>query len=196
VNVNLKDPADRTGTGLAYDFRPSGQNEYSWEITLSTSYPSVSTVLKLDNLANVPKDVQLTLKNLDTGEITGISADRSLPLTLSAGKDQKYLLTASTGTGPATRADETRPAVFGLVSASPNPFNPSTTLDFGIDRRSAVKVSVYGINGQLVATLANGMMEPGRHSMVWNAKGCSSGVYLVVLEANGKRDSMKVSLVK
>ncbi|MHB9027323.1 MAG: hypothetical protein ACYC9O_00990, partial [Candidatus Latescibacterota bacterium] len=196
VNVSLKNPADKSKSGVAYDFRSAGQNEYAWEITLSTSYRSIPARLTLDNLANVPKNVRLSLKDLSTGELFEVGADRSLNLVLNSGISRKYLLIAQLGASPFTETAESRPAAFGIVSASPNPFNPSTTINFGLEQRGTVKLNVYSVSGQLAGTLADGMMTPGRHSIVWNAKGCSSGVYVVVLEATGRRDTMKVSLVK
>ena len=196
VNVTLNDPTDKTRSGLAYDFRTVGQNEYQWELDLSTSYTSIPVRLSLDNLVNVPKEVQFTLKDILSGETIDVTSDRTLTLTLTSGTAYRYLLTAKMAPGSTTGADETHPLSFGLTGANPNPFNPSTTINFGVEKSGVVKLSVYNINGQRVDTLIEGIMTPGKHSVMWNAKGKSSGVYLMVLEANGKRDTMKVSLVK
>ena len=196
VNVNLKDPADKSGEGRAYDFRTIGKNEYQWELDLSTSFTTIPVRLSLDNMANVPKGVQFTFKDMSTGEMYSIEGDRSFSLTLTGGTTHKYLLTAQMGPGSVTSADAEHPVSFGLANVKPNPFNPATTISFGIEKSGTVKLCIYSINGQLVETLADGVMSSGQHSMVWNAKDRSSGVYLLLLESGGKRDTKKMSLVK
>ena len=156
VNINIKDPSDNSREGLAYDFRTVGQNEYQWELNLSTSYSSASVMLSLENLANIPKNVQLTLKDMATGEIIKIDGDRSLTLTLHKGSSNKYLLIARMGVDPTIIKDETHPLYFGLTGVNPNPFNPSTTICFGVEKSGNVKLSIYNINGQLVTTLMEG----------------------------------------
>ena len=193
VDVNLTNPADTERDGLAYDFRAVGQTEYQWELNLSTSYSSKTVQLSLDNLANVPEGVQFTLKDMSTGEIFTVAEDFSISLTLNAGTTHKYLLTAKS---VPTGVEDTHPVSFGITGVNPNPFNPSTTVNFNLEKSGSVKLSVYNITGQLVETLTDGVMAPGKHSVVWNARGCSSGVYLVVLESNGKNDTRKMSLMK
>ena len=196
VNINLKNPSDESREGLAYDFRAIGENEYRWELNLSTSITSIPVRLSLDNLANIPEGVQLTLRDMTDGKTIDVKTDCALTLTLNKGNTHKYLLTAHMGPGSVTGADELHPVSFGFKGINPNPFNPSTTITFGVEKSGNVKLRIYNINGQLVETLTDGVMASGKHSILWNAKRCSSGVYLVVLEAGGKRDSKKISLVK
>jgi hypothetical protein len=89
-----------------------------------------------------------------------------------------------------------RPTAFGIKGVMPNPFNPVVMVSYSLPTTQKVKVNVFNIQGQLIATLVNGTKGAGRHSVVWNAKGLSSGLYIVTLESNGKRDSRKVTLMK
>ncbi len=64
----------------------------------------------------------------------------------------------------------------------PNPFNPSTRIDFNINKTSPVTLEIYNIKGQKVCTLLNEVKSSGRHSVTWNGKDDSqknigSGVY-------------------
>ena len=70
-----------------------------------------------------------------------------------------------------------RPAVFELSQNYPNPFNPSTTVDFALPEASWVSLTIYTALGEEVATLVNGELEAGRHSVTWNAGDAASGVY-------------------
>jgi hypothetical protein len=74
------------------------------------------------------------------------------------------------------------PAEFILYNNFPNPFNPTTTIRFGIPEASTVKLEVYDLLGRRVAELFNGSMEPGYQQVVWNAA-VSSGVYLYRIES-------------
>jgi 5-hydroxyisourate hydrolase-like protein (transthyretin family) len=84
----------------------------------------------------------------------------------------------------------TTPSTFALHQNYPNPFNPSTTIAFDMPVAGQVKLVVYNMLGQEVATLMNGTMASGRASIVWNATdrsgiGVASGVYFYQLTVNG-----------
>jgi len=89
----------------------------------------------------------------------------------------------------------------GLRSCFPNPFNPSTTIEFMIRSRGPVSLSIFDITGRLVVTLANGIFDEGRHSVRWNGNNengapVGSGVYVCKMTANGESDTVNLVLVK
>jgi len=88
------------------------------------------------------------------------------------------------------------PDEFLLKNAYPNPFNPVTTLDFGIPVDGNVSIEIYNLQGRLVETLANYHMEAGYHSVVWNANSHSSGMYFVQMRASKYVKTQKLMLVK
>ena len=88
------------------------------------------------------------------------------------------------------------PTAFGLSEAYPNPFNPSTTLNFSLDADGSVAINVYNVMGQMVGTLHNGNMSAGTHSLTWDASDLSSGIYLVRAESAGNIAIQKVMLMK
>ena len=73
------------------------------------------------------------------------------------------------------------PEEYTLNPAYPNPFNPVTTIKFGVPlgTLNAISIEIFDINGRHIETLINGEIEPGNHSVEWNATGLSSGVYFV-----------------
>jgi hypothetical protein len=92
-----------------------------------------------------------------------------------------------------------------IVGNYPNPFNPSTTIEFATGRGEAgtpsggherVRLAVYDLLGREVAVLVDGPLRPGLHSVRWNASGRPSGVYCVRLEAGGRRATIRVMLVQ
>ncbi len=88
------------------------------------------------------------------------------------------------------------PASFALSQNYPNPFNPSTTISYQLPVVSDVKLVVYDVLGREVATLVNGVEEPGSKSVVWNATGVASGVYFYRLWAGDFVQTRKLLLLK
>jgi len=95
----------------------------------------------------------------------------------------------------AVNVSENSPAVFSVAQNSPNPFNPTTTINFNIAKASNVSVEVYNVAGQKVSTLADGMMDAG-HSVVWDATSFSAGVYFYTVKSDGFSKTMKMTLLK
>lgn len=85
---------------------------------------------------------------------------------------------------------------FHLYTASPNPFNPVTTIRFGLPEDGHVRLSVYDISGRLVATLAEGWRNAGVHEVTFDASRLASGVYFYRIEAGGFISVKKMVLMK
>jgi hypothetical protein len=88
------------------------------------------------------------------------------------------------------------PQKFMLYQNYPNPFNPSTTISYDLPERSRVKLSIYNILGQEVATLVNGEQEPGRYNINFDASGLPSGIYFYTLQTPYFTKTNKMVLVK
>lgn len=87
------------------------------------------------------------------------------------------------------------------LSNYPNPFNPSTTIEFSILNNSKIDLSIYNIKGQKVRTLINEHKENGTHSIVWNGKDSSnnsvaSGLYFYKLTSGKDTVTHKMLLLK
>lgn len=88
------------------------------------------------------------------------------------------------------------PSEFKLQGASPNPFNPTTTIRFQMPQAGLVNLKVYDMAGRLVATLVNGMREAGGHEVTFDGSNLSSGVYLYSLTAGAYSATGKMILAK
>jgi len=76
------------------------------------------------------------------------------------------------------------PTDFSVLSAYPNPFNPVTSIGYEIPEESMVKIIIYDLRGQEVATLVNELTEAGRYAMNWDAHDVASGIYFVNFTAS------------
>ena len=67
--------------------------------------------------------------------------------------------------------DVTTPAGgFTLVQNRPNPFNPSTVIDFSLNQRGPVSLLIYDVAGKPVRTLVSGVKTAGQHSKEWDGR--------------------------
>ena len=78
---------------------------------------------------------------------------------------------------------------FALYNAYPNPFNPTTTIEFEVPYSMNIVLNVYDISGKLVKTLVNDMKSTGKHSIVWDGtnqygNGVANGMYIYKLISN------------
>jgi len=97
--------------------------------------------------------------------------------------------------------DPTLPKAFDLAQNYPNPFNPSTVISFSLPVNSNVKLEVFNLKGQLTASLMNGNMTAGTHTVTWDGRDNSgddvaSGVYFYRLLTDDETLSKKMLLVK
>jgi hypothetical protein len=73
-----------------------------------------------------------------------------------------------------------------LGSAYPNPFVATTNIQYSIEKGGMVKVSVYDILGQEVATLVNEYQTPDNYSIEWNAVNVPEGTYFFRIDVNNQ----------
>jgi hypothetical protein len=101
--------------------------------------------------------------------------------------------------GTLTSVDTDLPAIpsgYVLEQNYPNPFNPSTTIRFAVPEAGRVRLSVYSVLGQEVATLLDGPVSAGWHTASFAGTGLPSGVYFYRLETDSRQLSQKMLLVK
>jgi hypothetical protein len=88
------------------------------------------------------------------------------------------------------------PDAFSLDQNYPNPFNPTTTISFTIPNKSFTTLKVFSILGEEVATIVNGELEPGQHSVQFNASNLASGLYFYSLGSNSLSFTKKMLLIR
>jgi hypothetical protein len=97
-----------------------------------------------------------------------------------------------------------RARALALMQNHPNPFNPTTTIAYElpfVDATQPVRLSILDVSGRLVRTLVNEAQGGGSHAVVWEGRdevgdAVSSGVYIALLDVNGKRQTRKMVLLK
>lgn len=87
-----------------------------------------------------------------------------------------------------------------LLQNHPNPFNPTTTIEFSIQNDSKVELLIFNIKGQKIKTVADNQFTRGLHSVIWNGddeygNSVSSGVYYYELSINGRTEAVRKCLL-
>lgn len=100
-----------------------------------------------------------------------------------------------TVTGIINNYSET-PDGYKLLNAYPNPFNPSTNIEYRIANSGFVTLKIFDILGKEIVTLVNENQTPGNYNIKWNASNYSNGVYFYRLTANSFSDTKKLILLK
>lgn len=88
------------------------------------------------------------------------------------------------------------PAKYSLSQNYPNPFNPSTTIRFSLPRAAQVKLTVYNALGQQVVELLNERKPAGEHTVTFDGRNLSSGVYYYRIDVGEFRKVRKMILLK
>ncbi|MDZ4713707.1 MAG: T9SS type A sorting domain-containing protein, partial [bacterium] len=78
----------------------------------------------------------------------------------------------------------------------PNPFNPSTRINYTLRNQTEVTLSVFDAMGRMVASINKGVQEPGSHFINFNGTKLSSGVYYYKLQTAFFTDTKKMLLIK
>ncbi len=88
------------------------------------------------------------------------------------------------------------PSVFALSQNFPNPFNPSTTIEYALPHSAPVELSVFNMLGQRVALLVREEQPAGHHRVVFDATGFASGLYFYQINAGDFISVKRMMLIK
>jgi len=104
-------------------------------------------------------------------------------------------ITAGGATGTGTSLTLT-PDKYELAQNFPNPFNPTTKINFSIPKEGFVKLKVYDLTGREVAQLINEVKTAGVYSVDFNGVSFASGVYFYKIEAGNFVETKRMMLIK
>ena len=128
--------------------------------------------------------------------------NKDLEITIEGGyylSSEEMDVVLSTTSGNSVDIDWNLPELqsFSIDKMFPNPFNPSTEINYTVEHDGNLNIAVYNLLGQQVAELYSGYHELGSHKVLWNAENIPSGVYYVnITHENGQSESMKAVLLK
>ena len=166
----------------------------TWDFS---AMPQGISVILRDNLTNQ----FLNMNEASHHEITtqskgGFETDLNQVLTYPLLGQSRFTIYLS-GATAFSGQDHLIPKEFALHPAYPNPFNPSTSIDYDIHEAGLVTLRIYDMLGREVEELINKVILPGKYSTKWNTSDkISSGVYLVRITNGEKVFNQKITLIK
>jgi photosystem II stability/assembly factor-like uncharacterized protein len=145
------------------------------------------------------------LESYDGGDKWDVQID-NLSATLNAlhfkdgygwavGDNGLFLRTENGASWVANNSLKSYPSKF-YIRHYPNPFNPSTTIEFTLPKSEIVTLKIFNLLGEEVATLVNGKLQAGNHSYQFEGSNLASGLYMYRIEAGGWSDVKKMILIK
>lgn len=200
----VPDEAEKTLAKFCHDLRAESADGNTWDFeVVSNIHDRVDLIF--EGIAQVPsvfevwlvdEELQITrdLRRDNHYSIVGPSPANPKRLKLVVGK-KEYV-------GAITKDAEVVLTTFELAQNFPNPFNPASTIRYGLPHAERVTLRVYNMLGEEVATLLeNELKTPGYHTAIWNGRNTGgervgSGVYVYKLQAGSFTQARKMLLVQ
>ena len=85
---------------------------------------------------------------------------------------------------------------FFLFQNYPNPFNAITNIEYEIQVKSNVVITIFDINGRFIETIENSKNNPGNYKVKWDASEYSSGIYIIQMQSGDFTQNEKCLLLK
>ena len=186
---------------LASDVRSDLVDGNIWEMNIANNVNEKTLTLNWEPTA-MPPNHKMMMVDVNNNEF--INLDELQTYTFRARKDNKFKVVVGKNEFVDQAVEKIRaelPKEFALQQNYPNPFNPTTNIRFDVASSGNVRLKVYNVLGQEVATLVDGYYETGKHIVSWNGKDAlghqvASGVYMYRLEAGKIARTKKMMLVK
>ncbi|RKZ28994.1 hypothetical protein DRQ36_09610 [bacterium] len=196
---------DDSGEELQELYEDERQSITVWNAVLDCRSVKGEKVRVNWNAGDIPEGFELHLKDPDHDEWIDMLAQSEYYF-ISTGKKHNVEIIAEAPLEWVTKEVAETPQIpeeFYLADPTPNPFNASCRVEFGLANGDGghINISVYNINGRKVNTLVDADLDPGFYHFTWDGNDAvgnraSSGMYLVRFTGAGRDITHKVSLIK
>jgi hypothetical protein len=200
VNVSTKDATEIDGLAFSLRYDPNlfvfVKDSVTGLGTVSVAKETIAGIIEIASVYSKEKfsgTITLPFKAKDRTSymnVAMVNAEISLNGVIGSVNDQTHVL-------------KTLPNAFALSQNKPNPFNPTTIIQYAIlgDKEVFVCLKIYDSRGTLVRTLVNGAHNPGLYSATWNAtddagRRISSGIYFYRLDAGSLTQTRKMLFLR
>jgi len=183
------------------DFRPpssptrSGKN-LSWDFDVTTNISHEKITIELDGIENLPEGYDYEVIDRDSDQ--KIKVDNEAFSFISGSVITEHHFTIEVGNSITRDIEQysARPGKFVTVICYPNPFNPSTTIQYELSQPGHVVISIFNSLGQRVQRYDIGHKEQGIHNFVFDASGMISGLYFYRVDSGYASATDKMLFMK
>ena len=190
VNIILDSRGEDATKGTLYN------NDGVVSISSDGIIDAIQLTIKYDENIEIELTEAALLSEMNTnGNITTIIivAPESDGILYANGKIEILEVIAANSSGI---VQLTKPADFAILGAYPNPFNPSTALNYSIPANGYLEITIYDLQGRLIESLYSDYALAGKQRVIWNADIYSSGVYLAQFKYESTLQTQKLLLMK
>ena len=186
-------------------YLPTGSSTISYDIVNDGLYPiTLSCHINDDEGWFGSQTIQLSIEPgmnetiSFQGSVSSIEQGNPIHLTVIPDHhaNRSKMISTNGFTSPLSSIDNLQPVSFHLDRPYPNPFNPSTKIEFHLKNNQDVLLEIYGINGQRVETLIERRTFAGKHIINWNANNIAAGIYFIKMRVSDRVKTQKVILLK
>lgn len=200
ISVYSKHP----NSHLAADYRSISKTGHFWDFELISSEANAQINLLLKKSGSLPTNFNVFILDNKQERVYDIGHLMQYAVNLEKGeKSRSFRIIV----GTLEFAEENTngipfiPLEYSLSQNFPNPFNPTTSIQYTLSHSAETKLEIFNILGQKVRTLVNEFQKIGTYSIFWDGtdesgKGISSGVYYYRLKANSFSSVKKMTFVK
>ncbi|MEW5798524.1 MAG: T9SS type A sorting domain-containing protein [Bacteroidota bacterium] len=172
---------DNQYSRFATDIRPPVESEQRWEIRIDVKERN-DLRISFSGIKQVPNDLDLWLVNEQSGVKTNLRSIHEYTITPQSDLLRYTVRTVKKGTPTTVLKSKQIPKSYYLEQNFPNPFNPSTTIRFGIPHSGNVSLRVYDLLGRTISSLVDVYLESGTYNVNFDGTAFPSGIYLYTLE--------------
>ena len=180
--TDVRVAVEEEGLRLSFESGDEGTLRFVIERSLDGSlFQRVATLIPLEH--------ETRLAWMDRSVPPGVVHYRVVPIYPEGPGDSSPAIKAGLG----LQGD---PSTVVLEGNFPNPFNPTTTIRFEVLEPQMIRVSVWDLSGQMVASLVDGYHTPGRYEVGFLAESLPTGTYFVRLESDSGIQTHQMILMK
>lgn len=192
------------GVRLSADYRAFNTEGNSWDCSVTGSSSDGPLRFSVDMVGELPDGFSLYIIDLQAERIYDTRLMPVVEFTFSGVETSRsFRLIAGTSgyVGEHSNGIPMVPLEYSLSQNFPNPFNPSTAINYTLAHSGKVKLDIFNVLGQKVRTLVDAQQGIGAYSVTWDGKDnhgilLSSGIYYYQIQANLYRSVKKMTLVK
>jgi len=172
------------------EFKPISQNGSYWDFEITTGAKNAHAVLHWEDLSQLPQNFDAVLIDRDRNTVSRLTAVDHMDVTVGNKEKRSFRIIVGTDSYISENQSAMLPTSFSLAANYPNPFNPTTTIRYGLPENSRVELIVYNLLGQKVRTLIRETQNAAFHSILWDGRNdlgasIASGVYFYRLTTHG-----------
>ena len=178
------------------DFRPPSAKNLSWDFDVATNISGEKVTVELLGIDNLPDEYGFILYDRDSNHRIDVKNESFLFISGDNITERHFTIEINKSMSEDNEYYTSRPEGFLTARCYPNPFNPSTTIQYELSQPGRVLITIFNSLGQRVRSYDLGSKDQGIHDFVFNATGMTSGLYFYYVDSGYASVTNKMLFMK